>query len=131
MKQQNKLKKAKGGRSATYEEAFKIVVAREYLKGELGYMKLADKHGLPSADTARYFVDWYRTRYDIGSIISTVSKSEDQAVAPSSAGSEAALYKELEDARLKITALETIITIANKQFNIDILKNAGARQSKS
>lgn len=36
--------------------------------------------------------------------------------------------KELEDARLKITALETMIDIAEEQFKISIRKNSGAKQ---
>jgi transposase-like protein len=36
--------------------------------------------------------------------------------------------KELEDAKLKIAALETMIDIAEEQFKISIRKNSGAKQ---
>jgi|ERR1700679_1549025 transposase len=40
-----------------------------------------------------------------------------------------ALKKALEDARLKISALNTLIDVAEDQFKIKIRKKAGARQS--
>jgi len=40
-----------------------------------------------------------------------------------------ALKKALEDARLKISALNTLINVAEDQFKIKIRKKAGARQS--
>jgi len=42
----------------------------------------------------------------------------------------AALKKELEEARLKISALNTLIDVAEDQFKIKIRKKAGARQSR-
>jgi len=41
-----------------------------------------------------------------------------------------ALKKALEEAQLKITALNTLIDVAEDQFKIKIRKKAGARQSK-
>ena len=40
-----------------------------------------------------------------------------------------ALKKALEDAQLKISALNTLIDVAEDQFKIKIRKKAGARQS--
>jgi transposase len=41
-----------------------------------------------------------------------------------------ALKKALEDARMKISALNTLIDVAEDQFKISIRKKAGARQSR-
>lgn len=41
-----------------------------------------------------------------------------------------ALKKALEEARLKISALNTLIDVAEEQFKIKIRKKAGARQSR-
>ena len=124
-------KRKKVGRDATYDEAFKIAVATEYLNGELGYQKLANKYKLPSSTTVSYFVDWYRRNYP-NPVEGTVDPAQDSP-APNpltTTAKEAALQKELEDARLKIMALETMISIARKEFGIDILKRPGAKQSK-
>jgi hypothetical protein len=52
------------------------------------------------------------------------------AVRPDAADPEKeALKKALEDARLKISALNTLIDVAEDQFKIKIRKKAGARQS--
>jgi uncharacterized membrane protein YgaE (UPF0421/DUF939 family) len=41
-----------------------------------------------------------------------------------------ALKKALEEAQLKISALNTLIDVAEDQFKIKIRKKAGARQSR-
>jgi|SRR6476646_11151179 len=121
----------KVGRDATYDEAFKIAVATEYLNGELGYQKLAKKYKLPSGTTVSHFVDWYKRNYP-NPVEGTVDRAKDSSAPNPLARSakEATLQKELEDARLKIAALETMISIARKEFGIDILKRPGAKQSK-
>jgi TolA-binding protein len=40
-----------------------------------------------------------------------------------------ALQQQLQEAQLKIAALETMIEIAEKQFKIEIRKKPGAKQS--
>lgn len=56
------------------------------------------------------------------------NKPEDQ---PETQDAEtAALKKALEEARLKISALNTLIDVAEDQFKIKIRKKAGARQSR-
>ncbi|MBK7245556.1 MAG: hypothetical protein IPH98_17230 [Saprospiraceae bacterium] len=42
---------------------------------------------------------------------------------------ELALEKALEEAELKIKALNTLIDLAEEQLNIDIRKKSGAKQS--
>lgn len=121
----------KTGRDPVYDEAFKIAVATEYLHGALGYKKLAIKHKLPTS-TVGYFVKWHRKHFanpQAATIPGRTNQIPDSSSAAPSAD-KAHLQKQLEDAQLKIEALETLIAIANKDLGIDILKNTGAKQSK-
>jgi len=48
------------GKVPTYEESLKVVIARDYLTGQLSYSQIAKKYNLPTGDTARYFVSCTR-----------------------------------------------------------------------
>lgn len=124
MNQNNNLKKQRG-REPVYEAALKIAVASEYLSGPLGYLKLAKKYNLPAAATARAFVKWYKANYSTTGLSNDV-ETDNQDVGDSDPG----LLEELKAARLKIAALETMISVASKELGIDITKKAGAKQSK-
>jgi len=52
-----------------------------------------------------------------------------QQLPVSSPGDLKALQQQLQEAQLKIAALETMIEIAEKQFKIEIRKKPGAKQS--
>ena len=122
----NKPTKPKKGGKEIYDDALKIAVAREYLQGELGYVKLARKYKLPNEFTVAYFVRWYKANY----MADPDSHAVDQPQQPVPATNEVALRRELADARLHIAALQTMIAIADKEFGISILKKPGAKQSK-
>lgn len=108
----------KQGRSPIYEASLKIAIAREYLTGNLGYGKLAMKHGLPIR-TVIHFVRWYNKNYppSIYSIEKPVEVPDNQE-----------LEEKLKAANLKITALEIMIEKANKELDIDIVKKFGTKQ---
>ena len=62
----------------------------------------------------------------------SLTKAEEVAkktVDPSDNAELKALKKALEEANLKIRALDTMIDIAEEQLKIDIRKKSGARQS--
>ena len=120
----NKQKKA--GKPSKYDAALKIAIAREYLQSDLGFMRLGAKYGIPTG-TVREFVKWYQSAYPTPQAGSSQdSKPMDQS---SSGGSDKELLKQLEEARLKIASLETMIEIANKELGIDIGKKSGTKQS--
>jgi transposase-like protein len=107
----------KEGRAPLYDSVLKIAIAREYLQSKLGYGKLAHKHGL-SMGTVRHFVRWYRARQeqlDISSRALEQTKPMEQ--------------KELQQANLKITALELLIENASKELGMDLIKKFGTKQS--
>ena len=127
MSDSNQRKKA--GRDATYEDAFKVAVASEYLNGVLGYRKLASKYKL-TPSTVGYFVKWYRQHF-ANPLTTTEPASANQIPQASvQSADHTVVQKQLQDALLKVEALETLISIANKELGIDILKKSGAKQSK-
>src|SRR4051812_29282306 len=123
MNNPNKRKKKRAGRDTIYDEALKIAVAREYLKGELGYVKLGRKYML-SGSTVRDFVTWYKTTFDVVSpaVNEPQPAPERPLVSQPGTAKEIALQQQLDDALLKIAGLETIIAIADKENGTSILK---------
>jgi transposase-like protein len=113
----------KQGRASLYDNGFKIVIAREYLTGNLGYGMLAKKYGL-SLDTVRGFVRWYKRNYTQD--LPLVTKIEQPVV--SSDPDKEQILKQLKDANLKVTGLEMLIETAQKELGIDIVKKPGTKQ---
>jgi transposase len=107
------------GTSVTYEDSFKIAVAREYLEGKLSQAQLGRKYGLSSGEVVRYFVNWYK-KY--------ISQTEASGSgSPLESNADQRLQEELRLANLKITALEMMINIAEKELDIDIRKKSGTK----
>lgn len=113
-------RKGKQGVPATYEESFKIAVAREYLTGQFSQLQLAKKYGLPNGDTVHYFVKWYEKHQ----LVEPCSVEDPCFAAPDSTGE---LREQLHLAQLKITALEMLIKNAEKELNINIVKKSGTK----
>lgn len=112
----------KQGVSAKYPPDLKIAIAREYLSSNLGYGALGIKYGYPTA-TVIHFVKWYRKHYpdNLGPIVpstAVIDTAEDKAV-----------FKQLAEANLKITALEMLIQNASKELGVDLVKKLGTKRS--
>lgn len=110
------------GAPVTYDESFKIAVAREYLEGKLSQSQLGRKHGLNSGEVVRYFVNWYKKNI---AEIQLVNTSPDKQL-PSNHPDQN-LQEELRLAKLKITALEMMINIAEQELDINIRKKSGTK----
>lgn len=104
------------GSPVIYEESFKIAVAREYLDGKLSQSQLGRKHNLSSGEVVRYFVNWYKKKIEGNHSIIAQDNVTDQG-----------LKEELRLAKLKITSLEMMINIAEKELDIDIRKKSGTK----
>jgi transposase-like protein len=104
------------GTPVSYENSFKIAIAREYLEGKLSQAQLGRKYGLNSGEVVRYFVNWYKKNID-----------GNQPSIPPDTGTDQGLQEELRLANLKITALEMMINIAEKELDIDIRKKPGTK----
>jgi transposase-like protein len=118
------MSKIKPGRDPIYPASLKIAIAREYLTGNLGFTKLAQKHNLKGEYVPRYFVRWYKEHYP-GHTGREDPKSYD-AVIPES---DRALEKQLKEANLRIAGLEMLIQVAQRELGIDIVKKPGTKQS--
>lgn len=115
-----KLKKE--GKTPIYDNDLKIAIARAYLTSNLGYGKLAQKHGLSKASVI-YFVKWYRATYPEG-------ETKVAATGPAGGGDEiSALRQQLKEAELKVTGYEMLLSIAQKELGIDLLKKSGTKPS--
>jgi transposase-like protein len=108
------------GRKPVHDPAFKVAVARDYLTSSLGYGAIAQKYGLHSISTVRFFVKWYKKQ----------NPNELDSAARASGKTQLKEDKPLQQANLKITALEMLIEEASKELGIDLVKKFGTRQSK-
>lgn len=118
---QKKGRKGVLGREPHFPESLKIAIAREYLTGQLSYGQLAEKHQLPSSDTARYFVTWYKKWQ-------SQQDSTAAAVPTEQGGALSETIDQLKHANLRITALEMLIKNAEKELGVDITKKFGTKQ---
>ena len=120
MKKEKGLKGVRGFKPAIFEESFKIAVAREYIEGQLSFNQLAKKYNVPSGDTVRYFVRWYNKWLQQQNVFTSATPSVDLH--------QIELQQKLDQANLRITALEMLIQNAGKELGIDITKKFGTKQ---
>jgi len=113
-------KGSKGGRLTIYDDSFKIAVARDYLEGNLSQLQVAQKYGI-NITTMYHFMHWYRKHQP--DCTEEPQSSSVQLPAPDQ------LAKELAAARLKITALELLLSNAEREMGVDILKKPGTKLS--
>ena len=117
-------KGSKSGSVPVFDESFKIMVAREYLSGQLSYSQLARKYSLSGEHTPRYFVRWYRQWQQKREL----PVQEDLLLTDRPDGEKQQLEKQLSEANLKITALELLIRRAEEDLGIDIGKKSGTKR---
>ena len=121
-----------------YSNSLKRKIAKSYISGEASYGVLAEENGLRGKSVVKEFVKWYRRK------LSEEPNLEDQLKEEAlmkgskeenlSASELQARVKELEQqlkrSELKTELLETMIDIAEEQFNVEIRKKSGTNQSK-
>jgi hypothetical protein len=113
----------KRGKTPIYDNKLKIVVAREYLTGNLGYGALAKKYSIEQR-TVRHFVFWYRKHYSEQQV-----DIQPKTLTNPISQTEQDVFHQLKEANLKIAALELLIETAQKELGIDIAKKPGTKQS--
>lgn len=113
------------GRIPTYDPSFKIAVAREYFSGKYSQTQVANKHNI-SEGTMHYFVQWYKAHFPESPMSDLVNET---ASAIDSCSVNTDLEKELAYAKLKITALEMLISNAEREMGVDIRKKPGSKPS--
>ena len=124
------MKKQSSGAPAKYSAQEKIAIARQYLAGDAGYGQLGQQYGLPKR-TIIHFVNWYRRHYPEGEAVADKGTATAAQPPAKTAASPAdrAKDKELEQARLKIAALELLLANAKEELGIDLVKKSGTKQS--
>ena len=116
--------------SATYKSAMRIMhtpqqirpIIRAILAGRLTRQEAAVKCSVTINSINNWVKNYQQEEADL-----SVPK-QDIMPTPAPLPDDTGLLQELEAARLKIKALETMIEVAEEQFNIPIRKKFGAKQ---
>lgn len=126
------IKKGKIGAPYKYEFSFKRKVCQELLDGQLTASELRKKYNIGAVGTITKWLTWYQNEekelVNLQPMEISSSKS-DSALQTSDDKALKELQAELRLAQLKVVGLETMIDIAEKQFNIDIRKKSGTKPS--
>ncbi|MEM8528367.1 MAG: hypothetical protein AAGG68_27240 [Bacteroidota bacterium] len=121
-----------------YSNSLKRKIAKSYLSGEASYGVLAEEHGLRDKSVVKEFVKWYRRKLSEEpnfedqqqeSVLMKESKEENLSASDLQARVNE-LEQQLKRSELKTELLETMIDIAEAQFNVEIRKKSGTNQSK-
>ena len=117
----------KGVSTRSYDVKQKRHIATEVSSGRITVPLAEVKYNIPR--TTIY--DWVKQYgYDIATANPPEQMSEEQKDKLSKLQAEnEAVKKVLEESRLKVLALETMIDIAEKELSIDIRKKPGTKQS--
>lgn len=114
-------------------DEFKLKVVRKVLFGGISVEQAAKVFDIASPSTVSKWVRKFSSGTALdGSreLIHTESMGNRRKSNARTEGEKEALEKALQDAQLKIVALETMITLAEGQFKIDIRKKSGTKQSE-
>lgn len=105
-------------------------LVRNVEEGRMSLLEAKAAYNLISTDTVRrYLREAEKEKAELHRIATLMNKNEVRSEAISSEDVKA-LKKALEEAELKIKALNTLIDVAEEQFKIAIRKKPGAKQSK-
>lgn len=125
------------GRKPVYDQAFKSTICLEVLWGNLSYSEARSAYGIKGQGTIPRWVKQYQNQTVSGNLHSmNVKDSNTHGINPEEGGDKSEdlqkknheLEAALKMAKLKITALETLIDIAESDLNIDIRKKSGTKQ---
>jgi transposase len=111
--------------SIQYSEAFKMAVVAEYEKGILNKDQIKSKYGIGGKSIV---LEWCR-KY--GKLPYPKSSARGRPMKDPQKQRIKELEKQLEDARLKVLAYEKLISIAEREEGISILKKDAAKQLTS
>ena len=119
-------------RQNRYDEGLKRKIARQYLAGEASYRVLAEDYNLKNKDVVKEFVRWYRRilekENDLMKKKVKVKEAKQSCNIPDYDKEKEELLKLLEYERIRNEILETLISEANKELQINIKKNFGSKR---
>ena len=125
------------GRKPVYDQAFKSTICLEVLSGSLSYSEAKSTYGIKGQGTIPRWVKQYKNQSVGGnlhsmnapnSIPNSTNAEEQEGNSEGLKKTNQELEAALRMAKLKITALETMIDIAESDLNIDIRKKSGTKQ---
>lgn len=119
--------KYKGSRQ--YRAAFKYRILQELVRDKESLTFVSRKYGVV-ATTIVHFRKEALEHLGYFRILNNMKSSEPNKDATALKKENEELKKALELAMLKVAALETLVDVAEDQFNIQIRKKPGAKQSK-
>lgn len=130
------IRKLKAGRKAYYEQSIKNAVCFEVLSGRLSLSEAKATYAIKGDGTIYRWLEGYKKQLAVGNLQSMNSTDpsaenlppEQKDTAEDLARKNRELQAALEMAKLKITALEVMIDIAESELNIDIRKKSGTKQ---
>jgi transposase-like protein len=106
-----------------YSESFKLQVVAEYEKGGISITKLQQKYNISGNSTIS---KWVKKHGASG--LSSITLIKDPTVRIDDKIENITLKDELEQARIKIAALEALIEASSKHTGINLKKKFGGRQ---
>ena len=110
----------------TFTHQQKSSIVRAITEGRLNIKEAAAANSVP-VDTVR---SWIRTINRENAELAVLNRAVMAQQPPASPAQDLkALQQQLQEAQLKIAALETMVEIAEKQYKIEIRKKPGAKQS--
>lgn len=130
MSENNKKRNAKPKSSPALIRA----VVYDAKHSDLTLVQIARKHNIASISTVHRWVKQFSSDFEPMEVNGTSSgKKEAQPSQPSglpadSSAAQKELMAALEEARMKIICLETMIDIAEKELNVNIRKKSGTKQ---
>ena len=115
----------KRGRKSKYSDSYQKQIAYAVIQENLTLKEAALRFGIAHQTISRF-----TTRYYDDIVLSNVIGTMNTPPNPESeASDEVQIYEEkLRQAQLKITALETMIELAEDTYKIPIRKNSGTKQ---
>ena len=106
-----------------YEVAFRRWLSRELAEGKMSVSEAAERFKMPSA-----IISLIKTRYAPEFVFLEGMTEAEKHKLEELQKRIKQLEKQLADASIKNIALETLVDVAEKQFNIPIRKKPGAKQ---
>jgi transposase-like protein len=125
------IKKGKPGRRHKYDLSLKRKVCEELLSGTITVREVARKYNIPAGGGIKYWIRWYQEEQaELAKLqpmpTEPINSDTSKSASNSSADSQQ-LQEELRLAKIRLTTLETMIDIAEKQFHIEIRKKSGTK----
>ncbi len=119
----------KRGRSSSIPPEKKEKIALEYLTTSMSYREVAEKYGISKMQVYHSIV-WHRQNELLAAATLPEMTSPNSLPTTDLIQENKRLKRQLQIARLKSEALESMLDVAENELKIDIRKKFGSRQPK-